>query len=493
VVPPGLESHVYINFVIDVLADAYTLGDGARSILQKVLSKCHQEGNHSPTATDLLREVDTLPLKGRATGWRISVARALESVEFSSITSAEKTTQEKLAQSLLERSTIVELDSLSHNSKKFLIPILCLWLYCVRLNQPDREKLRLVIFIEEAHHVLYRQEQRSKESLMNMLLRQCREMGIAFVVVDQHPHLISSAALGNTYTTICLNQKHPTDINRAAGICLLDDSDKKFLSLLPVGQGIVKLQDRWRKPVLVQFPLVRVKKGSVTDSALKASLAGSGTLSGVRRSAGKEFEGKGDFRTSDMYPGEDAWRFLEDVLQHPDDGVAVRYRRLGISSDKGNRLKEQLIRQAMLESQEVSAGRTRRVLLRPTPDARRKLGLDIGHSQRGSLAHEYWKHVYAEKLTKEGYDVTLEAPRKGGRVDVLACKGKTQIAVEIETGKSDAVTNVRQDLLTGFTKVLVVATDRRALVKIERQLGKAGLLIARRVNLVLRDERRAVT
>ena len=77
-----------------------------------------------------------------------------------------------------------------------------------------------------------------------MLIRQCRELGIGIILTDQHPHLISSAALGNTYTTICLNQKDPTDINKAAGLSLVDDADKKYFSMLNTGEAIVKMQDR---------------------------------------------------------------------------------------------------------------------------------------------------------------------------------------------------------------------------------------------------------
>ena len=128
-----------------------------------------------------------------------------------------------------------------------LVPLIGLWLYFVQLSDPVREKLRLVIFVEEAHHVLYRSAQRAKESLMNTLLRQCREVGIGFVVIDQHPHLVSSAALGNTYTSICLNLKDPADINRAAAMSLVDEEEKHAFSTLPVGHGIVKLQDRWRR------------------------------------------------------------------------------------------------------------------------------------------------------------------------------------------------------------------------------------------------------
>ncbi len=48
------------------------------------------------------------------------------------------------------------------------------------------------------------------------------------VVVNQHPHLISTAALANTYTVVCLNHRDPSDINKASGLCMVDSSDKKW-------------------------------------------------------------------------------------------------------------------------------------------------------------------------------------------------------------------------------------------------------------------------
>lgn len=139
-----------------------------------------------------------------------------------------------------------------------------------------------------------------------------------------------------------------------------------------------------------------------------------------------------------------------------------------------------------MEEQEVKSGRTYKILLRITPSARTKLGLNKNLG-RGSIVHEYWKRFYAEFFRGEGYRVELEALRNSGRVDVLAVKGSENIAVEIETGKSDVVWNVKQNLLSGFSKVLVVVTDKTALKKVEGQLAKAGLIIPKRVRVVLRD------
>ena len=482
--PPGLEKHLYINHVVDTLASAYTLGDGARSILQKALDTCYEDLDRWPSIEDVLKVVEEMETKERSSGWKISAIRALESVQYAQITNSDQNSQNALVENLCHGSTILELDGLNHGAKKFIIPLLCSWIYYYRLARSDREKLRLVIFIEEAHHVFYRQEQRAKVSLMDVLMRQCREVGIAMVVIDQHPHLISSAVLGNTYTTVCLNQKDPSDINKAAGLCLLDAEDKKHLSMLPVGRGIVKLQDKWQSPFLVQFPLMDIRKGAVSDEMIQRYSADARTDSTLTASEGTGMHGFRQVPPGDRGLEQRGLSFLEDVIVHRNDGVTARYERLGMRVETGTKIKEQLIREGWLDSQVVPQGRTRKVILRLTKDAKEALGVGVVGSRKESLAHEYWKRFYAKKFKEQGYEVSIEAPRIGGRVDVLAIKGGEQIGIEIETGKSDVVKNVRNGLRSGFTRILVVATDLQAFDKVEKQLTKASLIIPSRVSLL---------
>ncbi len=495
VVPPGVEANVYVNQVVDIMSEAFSLGEGSRSILRKAIAKLYNHGKLCPTVKEIISEVEQMPDKGRVGGWKITAMRALESMEFSNIATDDRISQEQLASKLLYENTVIELDALAQESKKFLVPLLCLWLYYVRLNSTDREKLKLVIFIEEAHHVLHRRDHVAKETILEMLFRQCRELGIGIIVLDQHPHLLSAAALGNTYTTICLNQKDPTDINKAAALSLVDSEEKKYFSMLPVGQGIVKLQDRWTRPFLVQFPLVDVKKGAVTDDVLARYFA---VTRGKRTGSGRNTRLSGlvlrDFQQVPRVPlydnalNEDAFAFLADVLKHPDDGVKERYKKLGLSIGTGNRLKGQLLDQGWLETQVVELGKTRKVLLRLAKAGKQALGLDAKTPERASLVHEYWKRFYAQRFREKGYKVRLEAPRISGTIDVLAVKDGESVAVEIETGKSDIARNVKQDLLSGFGKVLIVATDEKALGIVEQKLAKEGLVGVGRVVVVLRRE-----
>jgi len=485
--PPGLEYEVYVQHVIDVMADAYTLGDGVRSVLQKAVTNCYRRDNRAPDIDSLIREVEELPGKERVRGWKISALRALESLALAKVTGGATQSQENLARSLLDSNTIIELDALSQSSKKFLVPVLCLWLYYVRLAAETREKLSFVIVVEEAHHVLYRGASRSKESLMSMLLRQCREIGISMIVVDQHPHLISSAALGNAYTSICLNLKDPSDISRAAGISGVGEDEKWCFSRLPVGQAVVKLQDRWRRPFLVQFPLVAVKKGSVTDERLAGLLRRSGGGAGRQWADGAGFGPDGQVPTLDGGLSDESFAFLEDVLAFPDDGVKQRYHRLAMSVRRGQATRDQLVERGYLEMAFVKVGRSRKVILRVRRRARELLGIGAqpATQRHESLAHEFWKRFHADRLQREGYSVSLEAPRRGGRVDVLATKGAKHVAIEVETGNSDVVANVRNCLASKFDQVIVIATDEQAQTIVERQLAEAGLLITARVDVLL--------
>ncbi|CAG0985932.1 hypothetical protein PHYC_02023 [Phycisphaerales bacterium] len=520
--PPGFETQAYAGLVADQLAAAYTLGDGAVGLIQRALRTCYERSGGSCSLSDLIAEVERAGGHSRAKGWQASALRALRSLEFSralpagvhsstitpstdpnsptaapstqaSVASAPAVSsagnaevshheQLSLVRTLLHAISIVELDALPQGAKRFLIPLLCLWIYHVRLALTEREKLRFVIVVEEAHHVLHARPHGTHESVMEMLLRQCRELGIAMIVVDQHPHLISSAALGNTYTTLCFNLKDPSDAARAAAATLVDD--RRCFGMLSVGHAVVKLQDRWRRPFLVRFPKVDVHKGSVTDEVLarfmaekRAGSAGTGQelaeLARVRR-----------VPRHDRLLQADELRFIEDVVNVPEDGVKARYRRLGLSGHRGHGIKQRLVREGWLEGAVVPVGRSRKVVLRPGREARGRLDLPPAGTQREGIAHSYWKHVFARRLEDTGWVVRIEAPRVGGAADIVATSGTTSIAVEVETGRSDVVANVRHGLRAGYGRVVVAATDPTALAAVDAALARAGLLVPGRVEVV---------
>jgi hypothetical protein len=137
-----------------------------------------------------------------------------------------------------------------------------------------REDFKHAIVIEEAHHILLRKKQEvtGEEAVTDILLREIRELGESVICLDQHPSLISKPALGNTYTTFAFNLKHRGDIAMIQDCLHLDSEQAGYLNRLEVGWAFAKLQGRWFFPFLIKLPLVRLKKGSVTDGHIHQSI-----------------------------------------------------------------------------------------------------------------------------------------------------------------------------------------------------------------------------
>ncbi|MCH8242941.1 MAG: hypothetical protein IH897_10065 [Planctomycetes bacterium] len=148
VVPPGLEPRVYATHVVDVLAHAYTLGNGARYLVHKALMTVYGQGNLAPRVAAVQAEIDKIPDTLRVRGWKVSALRALQSLAITADDQAH-TSQEELARTLLTKSTILELDALGASDKLFLVPLLVHWLYLVKLGMPRRENLDLVIVLKK--------------------------------------------------------------------------------------------------------------------------------------------------------------------------------------------------------------------------------------------------------------------------------------------------------------------------------------------------------
>jgi hypothetical protein len=481
--PPGIDEGVYRNHLVDVISDAYDLGEGARSLIQRALADSPM-GEKSIELDELIANLERAPESSRQAGWKVTALRALRSMKLAGWSSGETRSNEDFAARFFGGSNIIELDGLNHSSRKMLVPLLCQWLYQAALVSGTREQLRLVIVLEEAHHFLYGERQRSRESLLEMLLRQCREVGISFMIVDQHPHLISSAALGNSYVTVTLNLKDPADVSKAAAIAGIPSDQKSLLSTLPVGRGVLRLQDRWTEALLVQIPLVNVKKGDVTDDVLQGILGdGRSRTAPIRQNVGALGRVR-RFPVMDDSFDERGAALIEDVLLYPEDGVKARYARLQIGGSTGHSLKQRLIEAGWLEAEVVPVGKSRKVMLRLTKAARDYLGANDARIDRESIAHSYWKHYYAKQLEQDGYQVQVEGPRNGGNADVVAVMNGERIAVEIETGKSDVLSNIKACLAARFTKVFVIAVTLRVLDDIEKRLAAAGLLIPERVLLI---------
>jgi DNA-binding MarR family transcriptional regulator len=453
--------------------------------LQQALDHVYQEsGMYEGSATklpvmqDVLNYLETAPVKGRAANWMASTLRAVRSLCFGQMGRVINCEKSLPLSELLSKNVVLELDALEGAEKAFFIDAFLLAIYHCRMNESDREILKHVIILEEAHHVLRIHE--GAETVSEVMLREVRELGEGIILIDQHPSLIALTALGNTFCTITMNLKTRADLNAAASYTLLGRDDIHYLGELKVGQGIVKLQDRFVKPFLVNFPLIRIKKGIITDQEVIGKMRGyladtpPTVPPKVKPKLSPPVPAAEDKNTTT--PNSQELSFLSEVLHHPESGIVERIKALGLSRRKVQAIKDALVARGWLETVDVSTGTGRTVLLALTSGGKAILQRSgvatTGYLATGGVEHQFWVKRIAERMVADGFTVTREFKIPGdGSVDLVAQKDGERIAIEVETGQSDVVFNARKCLDAGFDRLILAATTREAYGKLAPRLA----------------------
>jgi len=508
--PQGSSPKIWLKKIIEIMAHSYFLGEGVSYLLQKAIDSVYQEfgvydGNLGtyPNMNDVKNWLEKYRAKGRVASWMESALRAVGVLCFGEVGNVLNHRINLPIDEFLNRNVILELDAITNSDKTFLIESLLLWIHHYRMAEGKREEFKHAILIEEAHHILLRRKQEimGEEAVTDIILREIRELGESIVLIDQHPSLVSKPALGNTYSSIAMNLKHRSDIAMISDCMLLDTKRMRYLGKLEVGTAMVKLQGRWFEPFLVKFPLVKVDKGSTSDEMIRErmarfyrnNLSDSDITSDFRPqeeahevfrdSWGEEKKGKegpknipqGERELSQM-----EMLMLKDIVKHRFSSTSERYGRLGLNAYQGNKIRIDLVEKGLVGIRDLPV-RTGRVkifeLTEKGKEELKKIGIDVNVSHRkGGLEHEFWKNRVAEHFRRKGYRVIEEFPIGGGQaVDLVAINDRERIAIEIETGKSDAVHNIQRALKAGFFKIICAALDNKVKQKIKEQLNSIGL------------------
>lgn len=492
--PKGPHPREWLKKLIEIMQHAYFLGEGVAFVLQEALDSLYQEfgiydgSENWPSFNDLLIKLRAKTVKGREAGWMESALRAVGVLCFGAMDIVLNSGAHfPIETHLLKQQAVLELDAITNSDKVFLIEALLLWIHHYRMQEPGREKLKHVLMIEEAHHILLRKKQEltGAEAVTDIILREIREFGEGIILLDQLPSLISKPALENTYTTICMNLKEKGDVTAASKAMLLEPNEAKHLGRLPVGWAITKLQARWPKPFLLRLPLFKIKKGIISDQQVKerylkqidietaAKIMRDNTKALIRQfteSGIKAFtipEIHNELRQVDL-------EFLKDVGDHPISPVTERYTRLNLNPKEGTKLVNSLVLKGLLNSFNIPIHGSHIRMLELTPSGNNAINKIPSKTDRfGGPEHRFWVETIVAKLTKSGYQAKREYPIGNGKsVDILVSVGDKRIGIEVETGKSDFKSNIRKCLESGIDKVLVAPTRSSVYTNFINQLPK---------------------
>ncbi len=484
--PKGVDPKTYINKLIDVINHSHFVSYGVDTLLQitidSVYKECgiYSEMTKAPTFKDVQQHLDLLKVSGRESLWKASAMRTLQDLTFGPVGDVFNTEHSIDIQNLLSQKVVLELDTLPQTTKAFLVESLLLQTYLFRVNE-DRERdeeLRHLFIIEEAHHMLLKKKEQ-EETITDLCLRELRELGQGFCILDQSPSLISNTALANINTLVAMQLRHQDDIRQVSKALLLDLDEQKHFGKLKTGEAIVKTEHP--NPFLLRFPHAAIKKGTVSNEDIRRHmqndlLISSSTDSEKNSLPEAQIIQNNEIRITDILSKEET-EFLKDITAHPLSGVSNRYKRLGLSVEKGNEIKNTLIEKEILNPVSLPTKNARVLLLEPTKTGKemiKSLGLNYLKGFKGGVVHEYWRMKVSYHYKNMGYNVKHEVPiGQGKTIDMVVEKDGQETAVEIETGKSKPIENIKK--CSDYQRIICVATNSAAEKQINEKLTKENM------------------
>ncbi|MFH1978530.1 MAG: DUF87 domain-containing protein [Candidatus Aenigmatarchaeota archaeon] len=280
--PKGISQTQWMKEFSSIFDHSYWLLGGGRHVILKALDGVFKE-KKNPTLFDLkdyLAEYAEGKLPTRERNWLATAERPLESLCFKDTGHIFDCVEGIKPSDFFKKGkvTILELDALDVNDKSFIIEIILQWIRDWLLVEGGKEEVIGCIVMEEAHHVLNREKSAKlgSETVVELIFREIRELGLGMIYIDQHPSLVSYPAIGNTSTHIYMNlgldTKHTSDIQDASNMLGLDSREEgKYLRRLPVGHGFMLLRHsmNFPEPFLVKFDKAKLVKNSIVDDDIR--------------------------------------------------------------------------------------------------------------------------------------------------------------------------------------------------------------------------------
>jgi len=499
--PPDADKQLWISSIAESLEKSHLSGPGVAFYFNKIYSTLVKELNNSfyPNFFDGLKSVEKMKAYERELRWKQTTLRIFQSFTIGNVSHVFNTRNPIHLEHLLNKPVILELDlELPKAMRIFFTEIILRWIHLYRLSQGETENLRHVLFLEEVHNLFTSSKMygvyQDSNSIEN-IYREIRAFGQGIVSITQHPSLLPIYLLGNCHAQIFLGLQHEDDIRTARKSLFLKQNEEIYLNKLQIGESIVKIKNRINS-CLVKIPYIPIQKELINDNWLKVN-----TPRYLPELLVNKHHNPPSHLPSDInkikkqikYPQNAINKpFLIDIIEHPFSSTTQRYKKLNLNPKYGNKYKNHLISQGYIQPKKIITKEGRITLFDITKKGKillSDLGYEIKELREG-IVHKFWKKRAAAHYKKQGYKVLIEE-NINGRPDIIAEKDKKQIAIEIETGKSNAIKNIQRDLKAGFDEVIAVATNKNVEEKIKQScsISEISKLKIKIVSVIINNEK----
>ena len=303
--PKGIHVLEHIDRLIEIFNVCWPMYAAMPAVLKESVENAYKSAgwdldisenekveNLFPTFDDVLRELNKTINKSEYSGDTKGDYIGSLSTRIRSLTNGINgrifVSDEMNLQDLFDQSAIVDLSRVgSTETKSLIMGLLVMKLQEYRLDKAEsmNEALKHVTVIEEAHNLLKKTSTEQSMDSSNMLgksvemlsntIAEIRTYGEGFIIVDQAPNMLDTAAIRNTNTKIVLRLPENQDREITGKSIALKENQFDELSKLQTGIAAV-YQNDWQEAVLCKLPKfesfdlgIMLKKGQKQETSLR--------------------------------------------------------------------------------------------------------------------------------------------------------------------------------------------------------------------------------
>ena len=470
-VPPGIKHEEYIKSVIAIISEDYIGGIGADTMLLNYMEMAYRE-TRDPFFDDLkqivTREINKdMGKRGRLSGrsglWKESVSRQIAFLSRGAAGDVVNPKKHYPLEELFKKPIVLEFGNLkSPYDRKFFIHVVLNWLSIYNQHCGiQAEHLKQVMIFEEFHNIAMKGKE---DNMVSTLFRESRKYGIGLIAIDQTPSEIPNSIFANMNVKVSFALGTSRDIASMGKAMNLDTYKSKYLGMLKTGQAMINVKQRHYDTFLIRAPFIKQEE-NIRDEELREKMK---KFAGRIRVKEPDIEfmsisqtPQRSENTSPLEPLEKV--LLSNIIERPLDGVDERTKRLGIHPSTVSDLHTSLSQRGLIKTVNVD----KKKLFEITEQGKKMaqmlgIRIPVKHT-KGGIEHNYWVHQTAQFLKKHEFQPVCEV--KG--IDIVDTQAG--IAIEIETGKSDLLSNLLKLKKSRYSKCFMLATTKAVEIKIKSQ------------------------
>jgi hypothetical protein len=334
-------------------------------------------------------------------------------------------------------------------------------------NHGPRNKLLCVLAFDESKGIWGKQNEKS--FILSDLVSKSREYGVSLISADQMPASISNYLFANTGTLIFGRHSDGYDLQRL-----------RYASGESVDQALSNYRLKAGEFLVRKFGLSDIHKIYVPFKPVEKFISKEELDQIMAPKIEELMTDVISIRTAQKAP--DLNDKKEEVLLDSDEKEFLRvlasdfnrpsseiYKQLGWNESKGYRVKQKLIKQALITqvSTNLGAGGKRAQYLVPNQIVLEQFGIKLVQG-RGKALHKYFQKEIAEQAKKHGFKAVIEeCVGTSEGPDVGLSKSGKRIAVEVSiTSKPQTeAENISKNIKLGYNCVVLTFINKQALEK----------------------------